>query len=89
MKNAFEVKDPDFKLSPHTGMTKKHYVELAKYLLERAFKHVKSVDSPLTFPIVPGKTYPQPGAPAGRQAAAPASLPSPAQPTSLEHVAVD
>lgn len=63
MKNAFEVKDPDFKLSPHTGMTKKHYVELAKYLLERAFKHVKSVDSPLTFPIVPGKTYPQPGAP--------------------------
>jgi hypothetical protein len=35
--NAFEVKNPDLKLSPHTGMSKKHYIECAKYLLERAF----------------------------------------------------
>ncbi len=63
MKNAFEVINPDFKLSPFTGMSKKHYVELAKYLLERAFKHVDSLETPLTFPSVPGKTYPQPNAP--------------------------
>jgi len=61
--NAFEVKNPDFGLSPFTGMSKKHYVELAKYLLERAFTHVDSLETPMTFPIVPGKTYPQPGAP--------------------------
>jgi len=61
--NAFEVKNPDLKLSPHTGMSKKHYIECAKYLLERAFKHVDSVETPLTFPIVPGKTYPQPDDP--------------------------
>ena len=63
MKNAFEVQHPDFELSPYTGMTKKHYIELAKYLLERAFKHVDSIDTPISFPIVPGKTYPQPNAP--------------------------
>lgn len=66
MKNAFEVKDPDFSISPFTGMTKKHYIECAKYILERAFKHVKSIDAPMVFPLVPGKTYPQPGAPPWR-----------------------
>jgi hypothetical protein len=66
MKNAYEVKDPDFNLSPHTGMTKKHYIECAKYVLERAFKHVGSLDTPLAFPPVPGKTYPQPDDPAWR-----------------------
>ncbi len=63
MKNVYEVLNPDFELSPMTGMTKTHYIELAKYLLERAFKHVDSIETPLTFPIVPGKTYPQPNSP--------------------------
>lgn len=66
MRNAFEVKNPDFNLSPYTGMTKKHYIECAKYLLERTFKHVSSIETPLTFPPVPGKTYPQPNSPAWR-----------------------
>ncbi len=63
MKNAFEVTNPDFDLSPLTGMTKKHYISLAKYLLERAFKHVGSIETPMVFPVVPGKTYPQPQSP--------------------------
>ncbi len=63
MKRAFEVENPDYALSPYSGMSKKHYIELAKYLLERALKHVDSVETPLTFPVVPGKTYPQPDAP--------------------------
>ena len=66
MKKAFEVKNPDFALSPYSGMTKKHYIELAKYLLERAFVHVDSLETPLTFPSVPGKTYPEPNAPEWR-----------------------
>jgi hypothetical protein len=66
MKNAFEVLNPDFELSPYTGMTRKHYIECAKYLLNRAFKHLDSIDTPLTFPVVPGKTYPQPGSPEWR-----------------------
>lgn len=60
MKKAFEVKNPDFDLSPHTGMTKQHYIDCAKYLLERTFIHVDSLETPLSFPSVPGKTYPQP-----------------------------
>jgi hypothetical protein len=63
MKKAFEVQNPDFVLSPLTGMTKQHYIEMAKYLLERAFTHVKDINQPISFPVVPGKTYPQPGAP--------------------------
>jgi hypothetical protein len=63
MKPKFEVENPDLILSPFTGMTKRHYIELAKYLLERAFTHVSSIEQPLTFPIVPGKTYPQGGSP--------------------------
>jgi len=63
MKKAFEVINPDFEISPLTGMTKYHYIEMAKYLLERAFTHVKDINDPISFPVVPGKTYPQPGAP--------------------------
>jgi hypothetical protein len=63
MKRAFEVENPDFEKSPFTGMTKQHYIEMAKYLLERAFTHVKDINDPISFPVVPGKTYPQPGAP--------------------------
>jgi len=59
MGKAFEVQHPDFNLSPHTGMTKQHYVDCAKYVLSRAFNHVGSMDTPITFPKVPGKTYPQ------------------------------
>ena len=62
-KNAFEVSNPDFELSPLTGMTKQHYINLAKHLLGRALKNIKSIDQPLTFPTVPGKTYPQPNDP--------------------------
>ena len=66
MKKAFEVSDPDVRLSPFTGMARKHYIECAKYLLERAFTHVESPDAPFAFPIVPGKTYPQADSPAWR-----------------------
>lgn len=64
MKNAFEVSNPDHTLSPYTGMTRQHYIDLATYLLERAFTHVESIDTPFAFPTVPdSKTYPQPNAP--------------------------
>lgn len=64
MSNAFLVGDPDFELSPHTGMTRAHYVELGRHILERVFAHVESIDDTLAFPLVPGKTYPQPHDPA-------------------------
>ena len=61
MKEQFEVENPDFILSPHTGMTKQHYIELARYLLERAFTHVRSMDDPLYLPHRPGQDLPAGG----------------------------
>lgn len=68
MKNAYTVEQPDFELSPYTGMTRTHYIDCAKYVLERAFRrHVKSFEDPIAFPAIPGsKTYPRPGDPAWR-----------------------
>ena len=68
MKNAYSVNEPDFNLSPYTGMTRRHYIDCARYVLERAFtNHVKSFDSPIVFPTIPGsKTYPQPNDPEWR-----------------------
>jgi hypothetical protein len=63
MKQAFTVINPDMSLSPFIGMTRRHYIELAKYLLDRAFVHVMDENKTINFPVVPGKTYPQPGAP--------------------------
>ena len=68
IKDAYRVENPDFDLSPYTGMTRQHYIDCARYVLERAFtKHVKSFDDPIVFPPIAGsKTYPQPNAPAWR-----------------------
>jgi len=68
VKNAYSVNEPDFNLSPYTGMTRRHYIDCARYVLERAFtNHVKSFDSPIVFPTIPGsKTYPQPNDPEWR-----------------------
>jgi hypothetical protein len=66
MEDRFIIKNPDHDLSPLTGMTRRHYIDCASYLLERAFTHINTIDDPLRFPIVPGKTYPQPNAPEWR-----------------------
>ena len=66
MTNAYTITQPDYVLSPRTGMARRHYIDLARHLLERAFRHVDSVDTPIAFPVVPGKTYPQPGDPEWR-----------------------
>ncbi|MDR0757119.1 MAG: DUF2264 domain-containing protein [Tannerella sp.] len=70
MKKAFEIENPDRTRSPLTGMARRHYIDLAKYLLERAFTHVDSIETPMNFPVVEGKTYPQPDAPDWRYRAA-------------------
>ncbi len=67
MKNAYSVDNPDFEHSPFTGMTRQHYIDCAKYILTRAFKHVKSFDEPIVFPTIPGsKSYPLPDDPEWR-----------------------
>ncbi len=56
---VFTVCEPDLALSPHTGMTRRHWLQAAHYLLDGAFSYVHSLDDPLKFPKQPGKSYPR------------------------------
>ncbi len=57
-KNVFELKNPDYKVSPYTGMTRQHWVDAADYLLQGAFSYIHTLDDPMKFPKQPGKSYP-------------------------------
>ncbi|VBB43758.1 conserved exported hypothetical protein [uncultured Paludibacter sp.] len=56
--NIFKIKNPDYTLSPYTGMTRQHWFDAAQYLLEGAFSYVHTLDDPMKFPKQPGKSYP-------------------------------
>ena len=56
--NIFQIKNPDFKISPYTGMTKQHWKDAALYLLEGAFSYIHTLDDPMKFPKQEGKSYP-------------------------------
>ncbi|MDP4270374.1 MAG: DUF2264 domain-containing protein [Bacteroidota bacterium] len=57
--HVFRLEQPDYALSPKTGMTRKHWKDAALYLLKGAFGYVKTMDDPMKFPKQPGKSYPQ------------------------------
>ena len=57
-KNIFVINQPDYKLSPHTGMTRAHWQDAARYLLEGAFSHIHSLDDSMVFPRFPGEVRP-------------------------------
>ena len=59
----FQINAPDFALSPKTGLTRQHWSECARFIMEGAFIHVATIESPMVFPKVEGKSYPQPDAP--------------------------
>ncbi|MCQ2770715.1 MAG: DUF2264 domain-containing protein [Clostridia bacterium] len=50
----FCVQEPNYTLSPFTGMTRKHWFDAAIYLLDGIFKHIYSVEDPL---LVPRKEF--------------------------------
>ncbi|MFD1871070.1 DUF2264 domain-containing protein [Hymenobacter bucti] len=56
---AFEVQNPDNKLSPYTGLTRRHWQDAARYLLSGAFSYVRTLDDPMQFVKQPGKSYPR------------------------------
>jgi hypothetical protein len=60
---AFRVRDPDVVLSPFTGMTRRHWVDAATFLLEGVFRNVKAFDDPIVLPRQHAITYPQPNDP--------------------------
>lgn len=57
--NIFTVKNPDYNLSPYTGMTRQNWVDAAKYLLSGAFSHIQSLDDPMYFKRMGDVCYPK------------------------------
>ncbi|OOV17344.1 DUF2264 domain-containing protein [Flavobacterium sp. LM4] len=55
---VFQIKNPDFNVSPQTGMTKQHWKDAAFYLLEAAFSYIHKLNDPMQFPKQEGKSYP-------------------------------
>ena len=61
----FVPDNPDFELSPYTGLTRKHWIDAGKYILEGVFRHVGSMDSPVLVPRYETEiTYPNSHTPA-------------------------
>ncbi|WP_081743685.1 DUF2264 domain-containing protein [Bacteroides timonensis] len=59
--SVFHLVQPDYKLSPLTGMTRHHWLDAATYLLDGAFSYIRTLDDPMRFPKQPGKSYPTDG----------------------------
>ncbi|WDF68261.1 DUF2264 domain-containing protein [Sphingobacterium oryzagri] len=59
--SIFTIREPNYKLSPQTGLTRQHWKDAAIYLLEGAFRHVPTLDSPMQFPKQAGRSYPRDG----------------------------
>ncbi len=57
----FAVSDPDFNCSPLTGMTRRHWLQAGRHILDGAFQHIDGFDDPLLFPKHPGISYPREG----------------------------
>jgi hypothetical protein len=55
----FKVNNPDYRKSPHTGMTRQHWKEAALFMLDGAFSYVKNIDDPMKFPKQHEITYPR------------------------------
>jgi len=66
----YEAKNPDFEKSPFTGMTREHWVDAAKFLVDGVLQHVNSIDDPIVIPKQSEVCYPLPDEPKHRFQAA-------------------
>ncbi len=57
----FELENPDFDLSPYTGMSRAEWKRCGIHVLEGAFQYVEDFEDPILFPKFPGKSYPKRG----------------------------
>lgn len=61
----FEPKNLDFQLSPYTGLTRQHWIDADKYMLDGIFRHIKTMDDPVIVPRYETEvTYPNAHTPA-------------------------
>lgn len=67
---AFSVEDPNLDQSPLTGMTRRHWLDAARFLTEGIFQHIGNIDAPIALPKQNQISYPQPDDPKHRFQAA-------------------
>lgn len=60
---AYEITNPDSKLSPFTGMNRRHWLDCGASLLDGVFAHVKNFEDPIVLPRTSDKIYPFPNDP--------------------------
>lgn len=61
----FTPENLDFELSPYTGLTRKHWIDAGKFILEGVFKNIKTMDDPVLVPRYEWEvTYPNKNTPA-------------------------
>lgn len=61
------LQNPDYHISPYTGMTRKHWIDAGYFYLEGIFRHVKTFESPIVLPRHETEvSYPRPGGPKWR-----------------------
>ena len=66
---VFKIDNPDYELSPYTGMTRKHWLDAGRYLLEGVFSNIHDIEEPVVMPRKETKiTYPHLDAPKEQQA---------------------
>ena len=63
---AYVPKKLDFENSPCTGMTRQHWLDCAKHLIDGVFQHIDSKDDAIVLPRQSEITYPQPDDPEHR-----------------------
>lgn len=63
---AYLPEEPDWTISPFTGMTRRHWLDCASYLIDGVFQHIPSPDAPISLPRQSEITYPQPDDPPHR-----------------------
>ncbi len=56
---AYQIQKPDYTQSPFTGMTRKHWLEAARFLTDGVFRHVSGMDKPIVMPKQNEISYPQ------------------------------
>lgn len=66
----FVPKNPDYNLSPYTGLTRQNWIDAAQYILDGIFEHVEDADAPVLVPRYEDKiTYPNESTPAWKEKA--------------------
>lgn len=59
IEQTFTIPNPNYKVSPYTGLDRQGWIDAAQWLLDGAFTYIRSIDDPMYFPKQHDKTYPR------------------------------